>query len=82
MIHPIKPNFRIPKDYQQFFYLEEKGRDFKMIVVVDKDGIRIGNRGKPTKKGHSRGLDWIAESMEFVRQDCARILRKRKKGTP
>lgn len=70
----IKPNYSIPEGFERLFMFEEAETGFRHVIVVDHDGIHIGEMGgRATDIATSRCLDWIHETLEEVRQEVCDV---------
>jgi hypothetical protein len=68
-LRTIQPNFKIPDDYERLFMLFGE-KDFRYIVIADREGIHTGEQGIASKKEESWCLDWMMEVMAHIRCDC------------
>ena len=64
----IKPNFEIPKEYKRVFLL--KIGSFRYCIFADAAGIHTGQMGECDPKHNSAVLDFIEESIMYVRDEC------------
>lgn len=63
--HFIPTNFEIPDGYKRTFTF--KDGDFAYVIAVTKQGIQTRESGHCVNQ--SLCLDWIQESIEFVRKE-------------